>query len=76
MAGQITKLQYWDGSAWKIPFREGQNAYLGCTIEDQVGKPRTLIANILNSPLNANSDTFAERIGYFNSTFLILWMYE
>ena len=66
---QTTKLQYWDGSRWRIPIREGQNAYLGCLLEEEVGKPRVLIANLLNTPLNAFSSTGSERIGYFNSTF-------
>ena len=66
---QTTKLQYWDGSRWRIPIREGQNAYLGCILEEEVGKPRFLIANLLNTPLNPFSSTVSERIGYFNSTF-------
>ena len=66
---QITKFQYWDGSRWKRPFREGQEAYLGCIITDLIGQPRTAVLRVQDTPTNPYSSTVDSRKGYFNGVF-------
>ena len=66
---QITKFQYWDGSRWKRPLREGQEAYLGCIITDLIGQSRVAIVRIQDNPTNIYSSTEANRKGYFNGVF-------
>ena len=66
---QITKFQYWDGSRWKRPLREGQEAYLGCIITDLIGQSRVAVVRIQDNPTNIYSATEANRKGYFNGVF-------
>ena len=66
---QITKFQYWDGSRWKRPLREEQEAYLGCVITDLIGHPTAAAIRIQDTPINPYSSTVADRKGYFNGVF-------